>query len=151
LFNVLTARLDLAGLSVLDLYAGSGARGLEAVSRGASTVTFVESDRRAAGVIEGNLADLGVRNAHVRKAGVAAALSGAASPVDLVLADPPYDIAEAEIDEMITLLDSGWTRAGTVVVIERRASAGPTRWPEHWTPWPQRRYGDTRLDIAESG
>ncbi|MDO3638738.1 16S rRNA (guanine(966)-N(2))-methyltransferase RsmD [Mycolicibacterium arseniciresistens] len=150
LFNVLTARLDLAGLSVLDLYAGSGALGLEAISRGASTVTFVEADRRAAGVIEGNLADLGVRNAHVRKTGVAAALGGAASPVDLVLADPPYDIAEAEIDEMLALLDAGWTRAGTVVVIERRASAAPTRWPEHWTPWPQRRYGDTRLDIAES-
>ncbi|MEV3900704.1 16S rRNA (guanine(966)-N(2))-methyltransferase RsmD [Mycobacterium sp. NPDC050551] len=151
LFNVLTARLELAGLSVLDLYAGSGALGLEAVSRGASTVTFVEADRRAAGVIERNIADLGVRNALVRKTGVAAALGGAASPVDLVLADPPYDIAEAEIDEMIALLDSGgWVRTGTVVVIERRASAAPTRWPEHWVPWPQRRYGDTRLDIAES-
>ena len=67
LFNVLAARLDLTGAAVLDLYAGSGALGLEALSRGAASATFVESDARAASVIAKNIAELGVTGATLRR------------------------------------------------------------------------------------
>ncbi|OBA68689.1 16S rRNA (guanine(966)-N(2))-methyltransferase RsmD, partial [Mycolicibacterium elephantis] len=96
LFNVLAARIDLVGASVLDLYAGSGALGLEALSRGAGSVLFVESDPRAVAVIAENVAALGVTGATVRRGAVAAVLaSGAPKPVDLVLADPGYDVDAA--------------------------------------------------------
>ena len=151
LFNVLTAHLDFDGLAVLDLYAGSGALGLEALSRGAARALFVESDQRAAGVLARNIGDLGVRTATVRRGAVAAVLAGGADrPVDLVLADPPYDVAAGEVHAMLAALERGrWVRPATVVVIERRASSDPTVWPDGWSVWQTRRYGDTRLDIAE--
>ena len=67
LFNIVTARRDLTGLAVLDLYAGSGALGLEALSRGATSALFVESDQRAAAVIARNIAALGLPGATVRR------------------------------------------------------------------------------------
>ncbi len=150
LFNVLGARLDLSGLCVLDLYAGSGALGLEALSRGASSVVFVESDPRAASVIDKNIATLGVTGAQVRRGGVAAVLARNAQPVDLVLADPPYDADVAEIESVLAALTSnGWTTTGTVVVIERAASGPTLTWPQGWQTWPPRTYGDTRLELAE--
>ena len=72
MFNVLAARLDFDGAAVLDLYAGSGALGLEALSRGATSAVFVESDARAAGVIADNIATLGASGATVRRGTVAA-------------------------------------------------------------------------------
>jgi 16S rRNA (guanine966-N2)-methyltransferase len=152
LFNVLASRIDFAGASVLDLYAGSGALGLEALSRGAASAVFVESDHRAAAVIDKNIASLGV-TASVRRAPVAVVLAGGANrPVDLVFADPPYDVADTEITQMLTaLVDGGWAVAGTVVVVERPTSGPPLGWSDGWRPWPARRYGDTRLELAERG
>ncbi len=93
LFNIVTARRELTGLAVLDLYAGSGALGLEALSRGAASALFVESDHRAATVLERNIATLGLPGATLRRGLVATVLAaGAAVPVDLVLADPPYEV-----------------------------------------------------------
>jgi 16S rRNA (guanine966-N2)-methyltransferase len=151
LFNVLAARIDFAGASVLDLYAGSGALGLEALSRGAVSAVFVEADRRAADVIAENIAALGVAGATVRRGTVAAVLAaGAARPVDLVLADPPYDTDAAEIEAMLTALTNrGWAATGAVVVIEGAASRPALNWPAGWRPWPVRRYGDTRIELAE--
>lgn len=150
LFNLLTARLDLSGLSVLDLYAGSGALGLEAVSRGASSVVFVESDQRAANVIDKNIAALGVTGTTVRRGAVAAVLAGIAQPVDLVLADPPYEVGAGEIESVLAALThKGWTEAGSVAVIERPASGPTLTWPQEWQVWPSRTYGDTRLELAE--
>ncbi len=151
LFNVLTARMDLHGASVLDLYAGSGALGLEALSRGAATAVFVESDQRAAIVIGQNIETLGASGASVRRGTVASVLaSGAERPVDLVFADPPYDFGEAEVSEMLTALTSrGWTTTGSVVVVERGASGPELSWPDGWEAWQARRYGDTRLEMAE--
>ena len=150
LFNVLAARMDFAGASVLDLYAGSGALGLEALSRGAASAVFVESDHRAAAVIAQNIASLGV-NAAVRRGPVAAVLGGGADrAVDLVFADPPYDVPAAEIAQMLAaLVDGGWVAAGTVVVVERAASGPELAWSDGWRPWPSRRYGDTRIELAE--
>lgn len=151
LFSVLTARMDLDGASVLDLYAGSGALGLEALSRGASTVLFVESDQRAAAVIGQNIAALGVSGATVRRGAVASVLAAGTDAVaDLVFADPPYDVAAAEVTEMLAALtDRGWTAHGSVVVVERGASGPDLGWPAGWAAWQARRYGDTRLEMAE--
>ena len=151
LFNVLAARLDLTGVSALDLYAGSGALGLEALSRGAASVVFVESDQRAAAVIAENIATLGVAGATVRRGTVAAVLAASSDqPVDLVLADPPYDVDTDEIEAMLTaLVTTGWVGAGTVAVVERSASSPPVTWPAGWTSWRERRYGDTRLEMAQ--
>jgi 16S rRNA (guanine(966)-N(2))-methyltransferase RsmD len=151
LFNVLTARIDLHGMAVLDLYAGSGALGLEALSRGAATTVFVESDQRAAAVIARNIKTLGVAGATLRRGTVASVLAeGPEAAVDLVLADPPYDVDEAEVSGMLAALSGhGWTTAGSVVVVERGASGPELTWPDGWRPWQARRYGDTRLEIAE--
>jgi 16S rRNA (guanine966-N2)-methyltransferase len=150
LFNVLASRIDLAGAAVLDLYAGSGALGLEALSRGATSAVFVESDQRAAAVIAKNIASLGVA-ADVRRGPVAAVLAGGANrSVDLVFADPPYEVPAAEIEAMlIALVDGGWVREGSVVVVERGRSGPEVSWPDGWEPLPTRRYGDTRLELAE--
>jgi 16S rRNA (guanine(966)-N(2))-methyltransferase RsmD len=150
LFNVLTARMDLHDASVLDLYAGSGALGLEALSRGAATAVFVESDQRAAAVIDKNIKTLGVTGATLRRGTVAAVLAtGAATPVDLAFADPPYDTGEAEVNDMLTALAGrGWTADGSVIVVERAASGPELTWPAGWQPWQARRYGDTRLEMA---
>jgi 16S rRNA (guanine966-N2)-methyltransferase len=151
LFNVLGARIDFTGATVLDLYAGSGALGLEALSRGALSAVFVESDHRAAAVVAQNVATLGVAGATVRRGTVAAVLAGGTDrPVDVVLADPPYDVDTAEVEAMLAELDTGgWTKTGTVVVVERTTSGDPLTWPDGWRAWPSRSYGDTRLEMAE--
>jgi 16S rRNA (guanine966-N2)-methyltransferase len=152
LFNVLAARLDFDGAAVLDLYAGSGALGLEALSRGATSAVFVESDARAAGVIADNIAILGASGATVRRGTVAAVLAtGARRPVDLVFADPPYHVGVGEIGSVLgALADGGWTQQGTVVVVERPASGPELEWPRGWQVWPSRTYGDTRLELAQA-
>ncbi|ORX14879.1 16S rRNA (guanine(966)-N(2))-methyltransferase RsmD [Mycolicibacterium wolinskyi] len=152
-FNALTARVDFTGLAVLDLYAGSGALGLEALSRGAASALFVEADQRAAAVIAKNIAALGVTGATVRRGTVASLLAaGTDRPVDLVLADPPYDVEAAAVDAMVTALaDGGWVGEGAVVMVERRATSDPVAWPDGWTALSARRYGDTRVELAEVG
>ncbi|WP_445170564.1 16S rRNA (guanine(966)-N(2))-methyltransferase RsmD [Mycolicibacterium sp. Dal123E01] len=150
LFNVLAARRDFAYLRVLDLYAGSGALGLEALSRGAASALFVESDSRAAGVIKRNVETLGLSGATVRRGSVATVVAaGADRPVDLVLADPPYEVSTAEIETLLTALErNGWLALDSVVVVERPASASEITWPAGWTAWDNRRYGDTRVELA---
>ena len=151
LFNIVTARRDLNGMSILDLYAGSGALGLEALSRGAASALFVESDHRAAAVLARNIATLDLPGATLRRGLVAAVLAaGAAAPVDLVLADPPYEVENADLHAVLAVLTThGWTREGTLTVVERAAGSTPLSWPTGWQPWPQRVYGDTRLELAE--
>jgi 16S rRNA (guanine(966)-N(2))-methyltransferase RsmD len=150
LFNTLAARLDLTGMAVLDLYAGSGALGIEALSRGAARALFVESSLRNAEVIERNVASLGLAGATVVARQVASVLAAGGNPVDLILADPPYDMSVDEVNAMLgALAFAGWTAAGTVVAVERRATTPPLTWPDRFQTWPPRRYGDTRLEIAE--
>jgi 16S rRNA (guanine966-N2)-methyltransferase len=151
LFNVLAARLDFTGLSVLDLYAGSGALGLEALSRGASRALFVESDARAAAVITDNVAALKLSGATIRRASVAVVLAtSAAAPVDLVFADPPYELSNADIEAVLRdLTENSWVAAGSVMVVERPKAAAPLVWPAAWETLRERKYGDTRLELAE--
>ena len=112
---------------------------------------FVESDQRAPRSSPRNIKTLGVTGATVRRGTVAGVLgAGAEKPVDLVFADPPYIVGESEVNEMLSALtNGGWTTAGSVVVVERGASGPELRWPDGWEPWPTRRYGDTRLEMAE--
>ncbi|HUH67830.1 MAG TPA: 16S rRNA (guanine(966)-N(2))-methyltransferase RsmD [Mycobacterium sp.] len=151
LFNIVTARRELTGLAVLDLYAGSGALGLEALSRGAASALIVESEQRSAAVIARNIEALRLTGATLRRGAVSAVLAaGTASPVDLVLADPPYDIEAAEVDAVLAALTThGWVHEGTVAVVERAATSAPLTWPAGWSLWPERVYGDTRLELAE--
>lgn len=81
---------------------------MEALSRGAASALFIESDRRAADVLSGNIATLGLPGATLRRGTVAAVLTaGSATPVDLVLADPPYEVPAADIDALPGLLVTG--------------------------------------------
>ena len=151
LFNIVAARRNFNGMSVLDLYAGSGALGLEALSRGATSALFVESDHRAAAVLARNIATLDLPGATLCRGLVTAVLAaGAAAPVDLVLADPPYDVETADVQAVLAALTThGWTQEGTLAVFERAAGSTPLSWPTGWHPWQQRVYGDARLELAE--
>jgi 16S rRNA (guanine966-N2)-methyltransferase len=146
LFNSIESAFDLDGADVLDLYAGSGALGLEALSRGASRVTFVESDRNALAVLRKNVTAIGLRGAHVVPGKVRAVLeAGTGKRYDVVLADPPYD--DTDMDEVLQAL-VGWTRPGALVVLERSVRSADPQWPAVFEPLRIKRYGDTALHWA---
>jgi 16S rRNA (guanine966-N2)-methyltransferase len=146
LFSAVEAALDLDGARVLDLYAGSGALGLEALSRGASAAVLVESDANAVAVLRKNVAAVGLPGAVVRPGRVAAVLAEPpAEPFDLVLADPPYAL-DPSAD--LAALVRGWLAPGAVVVLERARRSGPPEWPSPLVPGRIRRYGDTELHWA---
>lgn len=149
LFNVLAARMDFDGAVVLDLYAGSGALGLEALSRGAASALFVESDRKAAAVVTENISTLGAAGT-VRCAPVAKVLAaGSTRPADLVFADPPYELDAGEVEAVLAaLVRHGWVVPGAVAVVERAAGGRALNWPQGWEPVDDRRYGDTRLEFG---
>jgi 16S rRNA (guanine966-N2)-methyltransferase len=151
LFSALDADPGLVGAAVLDLCAGSGALGLEALSRGAEHALFVESDRRAAAVLRQNVAAVGLPGASVRAAPAAAVLAGsAARGYDVVLVDPPYELPDAEIAGWLVAADAGgWLSEEVVVVVERAARTGDFRWPEPLAAVRTRRYGDTVLHVGE--
>jgi 16S rRNA (guanine966-N2)-methyltransferase len=117
LFSMLTSRLgSFEGLRVLDLFAGSGALGLEALSRGAATCTFVEQDSAALDCLRTNIAKLGVKGADVRAQSVMA-LGPAPAAYDLILLDPPYE-SGAGIVALERLLRLGWIAPGALASVE---------------------------------
>jgi len=148
LFSALEADPGLAGAAVLDLCAGSGALGLEALSRGAAHALFVESDRRAAATLRRNVAalDLGA-SAEVRTAAVGSVLAAAAPRgYDLLLIDPPYVVPDAEVAGWLrAAAEHGWLAGDATVVVERAARSGAFPWPEPIRADRERRYGDTAL------
>ena len=116
LFSALESQLgSLTGLRFLDLYAGSGAIGLEAMSRGAGVVTSVESDRRTARMVQDNASTLGFRKVEVVALPVARVLGQhARAPYDVVFADPPYPLDNAELEQVLALLVAhGWVAPGS--------------------------------------
>jgi 16S rRNA (guanine966-N2)-methyltransferase len=157
--EALFGRLDhqdvLAGARVLDLYAGSGALGLEALSRGAISATFVESDRAGAEVVRRNAASLvapGAQSDDARSTRLLAEpvervlLRGADQLYDLVLADPPYALSEDDLADVLALLPRhGWLAAEALVVVERSARSPEPRWPSELVAVDERRYGETRV------
>jgi 16S rRNA (guanine966-N2)-methyltransferase len=138
---------SLSGLRFLDLYAGSGAVGLEAWSRGAGVVSLVEQDRRTAALIESNASSLGFRKADVRATSVTAALGRLpTAPYDVAYLDPPYPLADADVIAALeALLRNGWLVPGALVVVERAARGPALAWPEGYTPHKFRTYGDSAL------
>ncbi|MGI9135533.1 MAG: 16S rRNA (guanine(966)-N(2))-methyltransferase RsmD [Candidatus Nanopelagicales bacterium] len=153
LFSALQSRLIADGLGwedicVLDLYSGSGALGLEALSRGARDVWLVEANRVAAGVITANIETLGIEGSHLLCADaaiVAKSRPSAATPAHVVLADPPYEVSVDVLRTMVNdLVSAGWLTVDAHVVIERPANDYESPFPAGWESQ-SRRMGDTVL------
>ncbi|HEY7007369.1 MAG TPA: 16S rRNA (guanine(966)-N(2))-methyltransferase RsmD [Jatrophihabitantaceae bacterium] len=148
MFNTLRAHLDLEGARVVDLFAGSGAVGLEALSRGAAASVLVESDRAAADVILRNIAAVGLPGAvlHRRTAESFLAEDGPDAPFHLAFADPPYTYPDEQLAGLlVALADGRWLADRAVVVVERSARAAEPPWPEGIALVTQRQYGEGAL------
>ncbi len=152
LFNSLGTLLDLEGAAVLDLYAGSGALGLEALSRGARSVVFVESSPRVLAVLRGNLDAVGIPGGRVVAGSVPSVVGGRApAAFDLVLADPPYDTPVDEVLDVLRRLSTGgWLAPEAVLVVERSSREEPFEWPTPLAGLRDRRYGEALLRYGRS-
>jgi 16S rRNA (guanine966-N2)-methyltransferase len=159
----------LDGARVLDLYAGSGALGLEAASRGAGSVTLVDSARPAADVARRNVAELGLAGVRVAtetaerfaaslagagsrpgSGAVPRAASGTTAALDLVFLDPPYDLDEDALATVLTHLAApGVLADGAVVVVERSIRTPEPAWPAGLAAFARKDYGDTAVYYAE--
>ncbi len=118
LFAMLTSRLgDFEGLQIADLFAGSGALGLEALSRGAAHCLFVEQDRAAVDVIRANITALGAQARSRVEVGSVMQLRAASAPLDLILVDPPYQSGAGEV-ALDRLLRLGWIGPQTWIAVE---------------------------------
>ncbi len=154
LFDTIGA--GVADAVVLDLYAGTGALGIEALSRGAAKVTFVERDARALALIRANLAALGIRPGEAEILGTTVAralerLAAAGKRFDLILADPPY--GSGEMDQTLAMLSTGGFLTGKgLLILEHGSAAPPPEPPAGLRLRERRRYGDTTLSFfAVSG
>ncbi|MFI6036246.1 16S rRNA (guanine(966)-N(2))-methyltransferase RsmD [Streptomyces sp. NPDC051315] len=134
----------LDGERVLDLYAGSGAVGLEALSRGAGHVLLVEADARAVRTVRENVRTLGLPGAEVR-AGKARPIiqTPPDEPYDLVFLDPPYAVSDDDLREiLLTLRTEGWLAPEALVTVERSTRGGTFHWPDGFDAIRSRRYGE---------
>ncbi|MFG3050778.1 16S rRNA (guanine(966)-N(2))-methyltransferase RsmD [Kitasatospora sp. NPDC048239] len=149
MFSTLEAlRGTIHGARMLDLFGGSGAVGLEALSRGAEHVLLVEADGQAARVIRENVRTLGLPGAELKAARAEKVIAGPApeTPYDLVFLDPPYAVTDDELREMlITLLAGGWLADDALVTVERSTRGGEFGWPEGFDVLRSRRYGEGTL------
>jgi len=143
---------SLSQLRFLDLYAGTGAVGLEAWSRGAGVVTLVESDRRTAGLIATNARTLGFHRANVVTASVPTALATPpAAPYDIAFLDPPYPRGETAVTaDLAALVEHGWLVPGAMVVVERSARSPEPEWPTGFSDVRGKKYGETALWYAHA-
>ena len=148
-FSALESMTDLDGARFADLYAGSGAVGLEALSRGAAHALLVESDGRAARTIRDNIVALKVGSAARLVTGKVTQVLGSppdSGPYDVVFADPPYEVDDREMTEVQrALVDNGWLAPDAVVVLERARRGGEPTWVDEIIADRSRRYGDSTL------
>ena len=149
LFSALESAVgSLEGHRFLDLYAGSGAVGLEALSRGAATAVMVEQDRRTAALVRGNATAVGVADAAEVVCSSVARFLAEADPVphDVVFLDPPYGLSRQAVETDLALLAArGWLADDALVVVERSARDAALTWPEGYAEGRLRRYGETAL------
>ena len=155
LFSSVESRIGaLGGAHVADLYSGSGAIGLEALSRGAVHALLVERDRAALAVIRTNADAVGLPGAVVLAQDVTRLTSttppaSAAPPFDLVFVDPPYDVADEVVEEVLSgLAMHGWLAAEALVLVERGRRAAAFTWPAGYDAHRDRAYGDTVVRSA---
>jgi len=148
LFAVLGGRVE--GARVLDLFAGTGALAIEALSRGASSAVLVEQAAPAVEVIRANLDALGLGGCcRVRRTRAETYVrTQRDGPFDLVLLDPPYAAPVGLVAGLLGRLARTALAPGAVVVVEATARAEAPPWPPGLTPDPPRRYGDTALHVA---
>jgi 16S rRNA (guanine966-N2)-methyltransferase len=151
LFSALGER-RLGDAVVLDLYAGTGALGIEALSRGARRAVFVERDHAAVAAVTANLETTGFRErARVVRRDVEAFVGAAPppeAPFTLVLLDPPYDQPGSLTAKVLAALTPGWVVPGGTVVVERATSSGVPDFPDPWVSTWERCYGDTLVWFA---
>lgn len=153
IFSSLEAAGAIDGARVLDLYAGSGALGLEAISRGAAAAVLVDKAADAAAACKANAATVaraaGVPASAIRVLGAAAAtyVAGDAGTYDLVFLDPPYAVGDAEL---VTVLEHLVPRLApdATVIVERAVRSGEPPWPPGLDPVRTRTYGDTAIHTA---
>lgn len=139
----------LVGSHVLDLYAGSGALGLEAASRGAATVVLVDAARAAAEVCARNVASLGLSSVRVVTDTAERFLQHPpAIPWDLVFLDPPYDLTEPALADVLAALETQVAH-DVLVVVERSARSPEPIWPGSWELIAAKRYGETVVYFVE--
>lgn len=144
-FSRLESLTELEGAAVLDLYAGSGAVGLEALSRGAGHVLLVEADARAARTVRENVKSLGLPGADVRsgKAEQIVRTAPPEQPYDLVFLDPPYAVSDGDLREiLLTLRSQGWLADDALVTVERSTRGGEFAFPPGFEAIRARRYGE---------
>jgi 16S rRNA (guanine966-N2)-methyltransferase len=146
LFSTWQALLGtLDGTRVADLYAGSGAVGLEALSRGASHALLVEADARAARTVRENVKAIGLPGAEARTGKAEQVVAGPppSTPYDLVFLDPPYAVSDDDLREiLLTLRTQGWLTDDALVTVERSTRGGDFRWPDGFEGLRSRRYGE---------
>jgi 16S rRNA (guanine966-N2)-methyltransferase len=154
LFNVLehgAPAFDFDGARVLDLFAGSGALGLEALSRGARYCVFIEESTEARASIRRNVEKLGLTGATKiwRRDATKLGEVGTLAPFDLVFCDPPYGKGLGE-PAIKAAVEGGWVKPGAIAVLEERADL-VIAWPAPFMEIDRRRYGDTAIAIARAG
>ena len=135
--------------SVLDLFAGTGAMGIEALSRGARHAVFVEQSRDACGLILANLEATGMRgSASIRRADAVRVLARPSpDPFDVVLIDPPYDRGLGFVARILGKLAAGdWLAPGSTIVVE--AATGGVEWPQGLRETRVRAFGRTQVSVA---
>src|SRR4029453_15180646 len=144
-----TAEESLGGLGFCDLYAGSGAVGLEAASRGASPVLLVERDPRTSQLIQSNAEALGL-DVEIATASVAQLLRRPpAQAFDVVFANPPYKLEAAILsDQLEQLVANFWVAAGSLIVVERPRRSPDLLWPAAAAKRWSRAYGETILSFG---
>ena len=154
LFSVLehgAPGLDFDGVRVLDLFAGSGALGLEALSRGARFCLFVEENAEARAAIRRNVEALGLTGITKiwRRDAISLGEAGRIEPFDVVLCDPPYGMGLGQ-RALAAAVKGGWSAPQAVIVLEERAGFA-IDWPQPFQEIDRRRYGDTEIAIARAG
>lgn len=141
------------GAAVLDLYAGSGALGLEALSRGAGRVDLVESDRRAVRAIEGNVSVVGPTpgEAHVHPTAVERWVERPPVGIrfEVVFCDPPYALPAEPVAAALSSLREVGALADAALVVVERSRRDPWSWPEAFHPLKDRRYGEAHIWMAQ--
>jgi 16S rRNA (guanine966-N2)-methyltransferase len=152
LFSILDARDVLRGAHVLDLYAGSGALGLEAASRGGAEVVLVDSSHQATEVARRNVAVLGLARVSVVLSSVQKYLAGRVhQPFHLTFLDPPYLLSEGDLASVLEeLVRGGWLAVDALVLVERSGRSPEPRWPTGLVRESVRRYGETAVWLAKA-